>query len=160
KLVKVTNKVQAFVKDSSIDAAGNLSLTATDAESINAVVVAASAAASGGLVGVSLSGAGGNATNQIASQVGAYIDGDGATGIFASNLTLQAQDNSIITAAVDAVSVALAIAPFGGSVSVSVALASNSIGNAIESYITNASHDVQARTGNIDLNAQETATIN
>ena len=73
--------MRAYVSDSSIDAAGALTIMATESATIDAIVVAASVAISGGVVGASLSGAGAAATNRIATEVQAFIDGDGASGI-------------------------------------------------------------------------------
>src|SRR5262249_17768674 len=138
---------------------GNLTQTATADETIDAVVAAASAAVSVGLVGLSASGAGASVLNQIATQVATYIDGDGATGINARVVTLHATDNSHIKAKVDAVSVALAVAPIGAGLSIAVAEARNDIANVVQSYITNAATGVRARAGNVDLAATKSATI-
>jgi hypothetical protein len=99
--------VWARVLDSSLDASGDLTLTARADESIDAVVLAGSAAVAGaGLVGVAGSGAGVSAVNRIANDVVAAIDGDGDQGISAASVSLLADDTSAIHALGGAASIA------------------------------------------------------
>ena len=92
-------QVRAHVENSSIDARGNLTLTAVANETINADVTAAAVAVAGSLKGgaIGASGSGADAKNKIGTQVKAYIDGDQLPGIFADTVTLSADDTSTIT---------------------------------------------------------------
>src|SRR5262249_13712424 len=131
-------QVRAYVKDSSVSAAGDLAQTATADETINAVIVAASAAIAGGRVGVTGGGPGTAVTNKISTQVEAYIDGDGdgTTGIEANHVSLTAQDQSVIKADAESVTLAVSVAPVPTGVAVSISIgtaqATNSISNDVE----------------------------
>ena len=153
-------QVQAYTRNTRIDADGSLSLSAIANQTIDALTVAGSVAISGGgTVGVGLSGAGVSAENKIAANVKAFIEGDGDTGIEASSLSLTAKDTSVITTDVAAASIAASVAGVGAvSVSIAVSLARNEISNTVESYISNAG-DVSATGGNIKVSAEEHATI-
>ncbi len=58
-------EVQAYIRNSSVNAAGDLTQTAISDQSIDALVVAGSAAVTAGGVGVGVSGAGAAAINKI-----------------------------------------------------------------------------------------------
>ena len=155
------SKVRAYIDDSSIQAQDDILLTAVSSEKIEAEVLAGSAAiAGGGKAGVGLSGSGVSATNKIATDVQAYIDGDGATGISADRLTLTATDSSSIDAVAGAASLA---ASFGGtagvSLSIGVALARNVISNDVAAYIDNADFGVTTNVGDITLGATADGSI-
>jgi Ca2+-binding RTX toxin-like protein len=154
-------QVQAYVKNSSIATQGDLSQTALANETIDAVVVAGSVAISGaGTTGVGLSGSGADGKNKIATQIKAFIEGDGSTGIVADSVTLTAQDTSKITADVVGGSLAGAFAgEVGVSLSIGVALAYNEIRNDIATFMKNGVSPVETLTGGITLYAGETATI-
>ena len=168
-LSTATNQVLAYVQDSSIHAGGALMATATAGETINATVVAASAAISGGgTVGVSLSGSGVSAINEMGTDVKAYIDGDTAAsfttaGIVASSISLTAKDTSGITVVAGAASIAGSVAGTAGvALSIGVALAQNRVGNEVEAYIAdvaNSADAANATAGGITLEADEAATI-
>ncbi|HVA45389.1 MAG TPA: hypothetical protein VNH11_03295 [Pirellulales bacterium] len=155
-------QTEAYVLSSSITAGGNLSVTATASQTITATVVAASGAVAGGSkVGMGLSGAGANSTNQINMEVEAYIDenGNSADGITAANISLKADDTSLITAVTVGASLAAA---YGGdeagvAVSIGVALATNEIDNQVLAEIENAPQ--VGSQGAITLAAQEQAGI-
>jgi hypothetical protein len=171
------NEVQAYVENSSIDAGGALTLSATADQDIDVGVGAGSVAASVGNNALGLSGAGVQTTNRIAEQVRAYIDGDdgiagdGKAGISASSVSLTANDMSKIDADAGAASIAAAISSSGNAgvaLSVAVALAENDIDNVVESYIKNADGDgsstaagigVDATSGAIKVEAFEKADI-
>ncbi len=153
-------QVQAYLKNSSIATQGDLIQSALANETIDAVVVAGSVAISAaGTAGVSLSGSGADAKNKISTNVKAFIDGDGSTGIVADSLILTAQDTSKITADVGAGSLA---ASFAGSAAVSIAigvsLAENTIANQVEAYIIHADN-MAAADGAVTLKALEQASI-
>ncbi|MCP4992988.1 MAG: hypothetical protein GY934_04255, partial [Gammaproteobacteria bacterium] len=154
-------EVRAYLRDSSVSADGGLSVTATSDQSIDAVVVAGSAAASGAGVGVSVSGAGAGAVNRISNDVQAYIQGDGATGVSASSIALMAKDTSSISAVTGAASLAAAFGAVGVGVSIGVAGAFNEISNDVAAYIFNAENVVSTTAGgDITIKAVEAATIN
>ncbi|MGN7612778.1 beta strand repeat-containing protein, partial [Magnetococcales bacterium HHB-1] len=137
-LEKANAEIQAYIKESSIDATGALSATAIAEQRIKSLVLSGSVALSGGgAAGVSVSGAGASAKNFIGADVKAFIKGNGSEGIKADSLTLRAEDNSSITTVVGAASVA---ASFGGaagvSVSIGVAIAKNHISNNVEAYLS------------------------
>src|SRR5262249_56430391 len=74
-------EVKAFLKDSAVQAAGDLSLVTLAHESIDSIVIAGSAAiALGGTAGVAFSGSGVFAENKIGVDVKSYIEGDGDHG--------------------------------------------------------------------------------
>ena len=163
------DEVLAYVQDSSIHAGGAVMATATAGETINAIVVAASAAISGGgTVGVSLSGSGVGTVNEMATDVKAYIDGDSApgattTGIAGTSISLTAQDTSSITVVAGAASIAASVAGTAGvALSIGVALAQNRVANDVEAYIAdvaNTADTANATAGGITLEADEGATI-
>ncbi|MEZ6090103.1 MAG: hypothetical protein R3C05_19165 [Pirellulaceae bacterium] len=160
-------QVQAYVKDSSISATGDLTVDAASAAKISANVLAGSAAISGGGVGaVGLSGAGVGTQNKISTQVRATIDGDdnfdadAARGITASSVLLNADDTSTITSRANAVSLAGALAGTGAvALSIGVALAKNEINNTVEAFIINANNGAESTVGAIEIKATENATI-
>lgn len=158
-LEKAAAQVQAYILDSSVDAAGALTLDAVSDQTIEATVFAGSVAVSGGLVGVAVSGAGASATNRIAMNVEAYIDGSGTTGILAGSIALLAQDTSDIDATVGTASIAAGFGLAGVAVSVGISVARNEISNTVSAYIANA-QSVKTRSGGaITIAATEEATI-
>ena len=105
-------EVMAYAEGSSIDAAGDLSITAMATESITATVVAASAGVSvASTVAVGLSGSGASTENTIDTWVKAYIDGYGDDGIHAGSITIAAHDSPYIKADAVASSLAATSAP-------------------------------------------------
>jgi hypothetical protein len=156
--------VQARILNSSVTATGgNLVLTATAQQSIDAVVGAFAAAVAGGKDGgLAGAGAGARATNGISMNVTAAIDGDGASGIHAGSITIRAADTSSIGAVTGAAALAIS---FGKqvalSIAVGVALAENVIQNDVEAYLARADNVTTTGTGGaISVTASETASIN
>ncbi|MBS0263399.1 MAG: hypothetical protein JSS02_15765, partial [Planctomycetes bacterium] len=153
-------EVRSYISKASVSAPnGSLSATATSTSTISAVVVAASVAVTAkGELGVSLGGAGSNATNQVATWIQAAIDGDGATGIHAKGITLKATDTSSISSVAVGAAIAASIAgEVGASISIGVSLADNEIRNRVEATIANAD-DVNS-TGAITVSATSHASI-
>ena len=146
-------EVQAYVQNSSINAADDLTLTATSENSIDALVLAFSVAIAGsGNAAVGLTGAGSRSENKLATKTKAFIKGSGASGIVADSVSLSAEDRSKITADVAAASLGIAgSGTISGSVSVGVSLAKNHLSNEIEAYIDSA--NVTSRTGDITVTA-------
>jgi hypothetical protein len=152
--------VRAYIVNSSIDAAGNIHETARSEQQIMANVLSASVAlAGGGIAGMAASGSGVHAENKIGLEIAAFIDGDGAGGIQAQNISLDAQDRSEITARAGAASLAASFGGTSGSVSVGVSLARNIIDNRVNAYIDNADQGAESTSGDITITATEDATI-
>ena len=153
-------EVQAFIVDSSVDAAGALTLEATSHQTIAAIVVAGSVAvAGGGVFGIGATGAGSSAENRISVIVGAFIDGDGADGIEADAIALTATDTSTIKADVGTGSLGGGFGALGAAVSIAVALADNQISNQVRAFIADADTGVTARAGGVAISATEAASI-
>ena len=162
---------EAYILSSSVDATGALTLDAHSHQTIDANVFAGSVALSGGFVGVSLSGAGAESENRIATLVQAYIEGDkDSRGIGAGSVGLLADDTSVIHAFTGAVSVAAAFGVVGVSASIGVGIAFNEIDNEVDAYITGVAIDhtdlgvvtttgVATTTGAITVGAHEDAGI-
>ena len=158
-LVETGMPVHAFLKDTSMDAEGSLAIIATANQTVDAIVVAASGAISAGSVGVGLSGAGVSADNRIASDVQAYIDGDGSSGlgIDALHVSISAEDTSIIDAEAEAASLAAAFAgSVGVSLSIGVSIATNTITNDVQAYLVNAA---SVTAISVDVSSEEQATV-
>ena len=78
----------------------------------------------------------------------AFIDGDGAGGIFADSVTLTANDNSSIQAIAGAASIAAALGSDAGvSISLGISLAFNRVDNRVEAFIANADTGVTTANG-------------
>ncbi|NBP88258.1 MAG: hypothetical protein EBU59_07080, partial [Planctomycetia bacterium] len=152
--VAEASQVQAYVKDSSVSAAGSLTLDAEAEGEINAITFAGSvAAAAGGTVGIALGGAGVGVENRGRTLIRAFIDGDGQQGIDAADITLTAVDNTRITA--DAAAVALAgsaAGVIGFSIAVGISTALNEIDNTVDASISNTT--ALSTTGDITVSAQ------
>ncbi len=159
-LVKNAAEVQAYVLNSSVAATGALMLDALSDQTIEATVFAGSVAVSGGLVGVAVSGAGASATNRIAMNVKAYIDGSGTRGITAGSIGLAASDTSDIDATVGTASIGAGFGLVGVAVSVGISIAKNEISNEVSAYIANAQSVQTLNGGAITISATENATIN
>ncbi|MCB1998993.1 MAG: LEPR-XLL domain-containing protein, partial [Rhodoferax sp.] len=153
-------QVQAFVLDSHVNAAGALTLDAVSDQEIQATVIAASVALSGGAIAGSISGAGAGAENRIATQVQAFIQGDkGDRGIRAASVALDASDTSRIESLTGAISVAAAFGLGGASLSIGVGIAHNTVDNDVASFIQDVDAGVTTTTGDITVAAHESASI-
>ncbi|MHC5860002.1 hypothetical protein [Nostoc sp.] len=157
-LKQYASEVLAYVNRSSINAAGTLNLSSLSNSTIEATVASASMSIAGGIGGASLSGSGVSTENKIATKVQAYIDGDGSTGISASNINVTATDTSSIAANAEAVSIGVTIA-IGGAISFGISLARNEISNDVAAFVENINNDLTATSGGIQLKATETSTI-
>jgi hypothetical protein len=127
--------VKAFTNNVSLAVAGDIALTAQAAQSIDAFVIAASAAiAAGGTVGVGLAGAGSSADNIIEVDIEAYMAGAGT--IKAQAVTLTAKDTSSLDSFVGAAALSVGLGGTAGvAVSVGIGLAENSISTFTKAYI-------------------------
>ena len=159
-LTSTVSEVLAYIDPTSIVAGGALTLNAVSSSTIKASVTAASVAIAGGIGGASLSGAGVGVDNKIATNVKAFIDGDGSLGINATSISLTATDASTITTEAQAASIAATFA-IGAAISVGISIAKNEISNTVSAYVQNiTAKGLVATTGDITLKAEEKATIN
>ena len=146
------DQVEATATNSSVQAGGAFSESATDTAEINANVAAASIAATA--AGDSLAGAGVSAQNQIAVDTQASITGSGK-GVQAGSIALDATDSSTITAQVAAASLAATLDGFAGALAVSVA--QNTIDNSVDAFISGAAQ--VKSSGETQIEASESADI-
>ena len=119
-------EVKAYVTASSVWADGLLDVQATSSERVEAEVIAASAAISGGSTGVALAGSGTTVINNINVLTKADVDGGAnvatsTTTIVAGAVAVDASDTAVIDAEADAVAVAAA---FGAGVGFAGAIGS------------------------------------
>ena len=70
-----SGEIKAFINNSSVSAADDLTVQATGEQTINTVVFAGAVALGAGKVGVGIAGSGVDATNKIGGSIEAYIDG-------------------------------------------------------------------------------------
>jgi hypothetical protein len=161
-------EVQATIDDSSIDANGQLELSALETATIIANVDAKALALGGGLVAVTGAGAGSSSQNRVKAKVRAAIDDDRPTasttvtdpaGIRADSILMTAHDESTISATTGAAAIAGAVGLISGSIAVAEAEARNRVENEVEASV-NAVAELRARgTGGIDLDATSSATV-
>lgn len=141
--------------------AGGVTITASETAVIKATTQAASAAAGASFgAGVSLSGAGADATNSILNKVNAVVTNSSLTS--AADISIAASDSSAIDARVASLSVAVA----GGSVGIGLAIgastAENTIGNGagdraqVRAIVTASDIDT---SGDLDMTALSAASI-
>lgn len=152
--------VRASIENSDITVtSGDFAITAKATPTINSAVASAAAAVAGSLQlgAISFSGSGSDSENRISMIVDAAIDHGSV--VNASQIFVEAHDTSTVNAYVDAVALAISLAPrgslaqsFGGS------FATNVISNEVQASIQDGS-DALARNGNVELLAKEDATI-
>ena len=168
-LASTPAQVRARLVNTSVAGDGSLTLQATAQPTIEAIVVAASVAVSGGGVGFALSGAGAVTLNSIAMQVEATITGDGVVhdptsqnpvpAVRATSVTLRATDTATIRAVTGAASIAVALGAGSVALAISIAAAVNTIDNEVTAGIIGADDTVKATNGGITIAALEDATI-
>ena len=159
--------VHAYIEDSAINVTGALTVDALANQTINATIVAASAALSGGKIGVALSGAGASSDNRISVDVQAYIDETNSPAnsgtVVADSITISARDTSTIDAEAIGAALAASFGKVGVSIAIGVSIANNKITNTVQAYIkdadTVATTGLTSDTGNIQITAEEKATI-
>ncbi|MFL6034234.1 MAG: beta strand repeat-containing protein, partial [Gaiellaceae bacterium] len=147
-------EVQAYIAGSSVDATGNLSLTANANETIDALVLAISVAVAGGGIAGGFTGAGSAADNRITTHVKAFVAGVPASAktVHAASVAIAATDTSRITANVAAASVGLAAGLAGVTISIAVSIATNYIANRVEAYVKDVA-DLTTTSGSVTLSA-------
>ncbi|HND53193.1 MAG TPA: hypothetical protein PLV92_12375, partial [Pirellulaceae bacterium] len=133
------SEVRARVTNSNVKTTGDLNVIASNQATIDAEVDAVSVAIGAGGFAGAVSGAGTNATNQIAVVVTAELSSTTGTGIqVGDDANIKASDSSQITAESKAVSVAAAFGVTGAAVSIGVGLGENTIANRISATIDHA----------------------
>ena len=134
-------QVRAFIRDSGIDASGDVIVDARSSETIQALTAAASVAISGGSTAVGASGAGVYTENRINSDIRAFIDGgadsDTTDVLNADNVEVHASDSAQIEATAAAASVGGAFGSTGVAVSIGISVALNEITNQVDAFIAN-----------------------
>lgn len=154
--------VKSYIKNSSINTVGALTLNTLGNMTITAGVGAGGAAISGGSGGgISGAGSGVNTINKVYADVASYIDNylNSSKAISATSLTLSSSNTSTISATAGAASLGGAFGAGGGvSVTIGVSLARNTIDVDTKAYIANADA-VSTGTGAVDLNATTQSTI-
>ncbi|MGH3051022.1 MAG: beta strand repeat-containing protein, partial [Gaiellaceae bacterium] len=132
----IASMVEASISNASdvTTTSGDLTLSAVEHSSIDAVTWAASLALSSGLGSLALSGAGASAYNDITTQTNAFVAS--STVSSAGAVAITAADSSDIAAVVAAASAALSFGGVGGAASIGVALARNTIGFAPDPLAT------------------------
>ena len=126
---QIDNNLEVYIANASdgVTATGSsVALSATDKSTVNAQVTAASLAISGGLVGVSVAGAGAEATNVVLNDTNAYFSNSTITAT--TDVTTSAKSEPTINAEVFALSAAFVAAFAGASGSLGFSLAENFIG--------------------------------
>ena len=153
------SQVRAYIDDSHVVAADDLTLSASSSQDISSLVLAGAVAIAGGkITGVALSGAGVNAQNKIGTLVEASIGGDTLSTVTADSVSLSADDLSDISAIAGAAAITASFAGTNaGAASIGVSLAENEISTQVEASIVNA--DVESLTGDVTLSATEDASI-
>ncbi|MEQ9409446.1 MAG: calcium-binding protein, partial [Fuerstiella sp.] len=157
-----TARTTAIVKDSSVDAAGKLTLQAISSQKIGSLVFAGSVGVGVGQVGVGVSGAGVYARNSIKMDVLSQIDGDGSGAgrkFEASAIDVLATDQSTISAFAGAASVAAAFGQVGVAVSIGAAIARNDISSVTKAEIRSANDSITTQTGSLTVKAAQNASI-
>ncbi|MGI9210888.1 MAG: hypothetical protein ACR2HF_00260, partial [Methylococcaceae bacterium] len=130
--------VHALVVDSDVTAVGTLNLSATATRTIDALVIAGSAAVGlGATTGIAVSGSGVWAENAIGTRIQAGIDTQGQPGerrsdISVGDVIIRAEDASAIKSLAGAASIA---ASFGGTTGVSVSIGVSLARNVIDTQV-------------------------
>ncbi|MGH3580599.1 MAG: hypothetical protein ACRDUB_03375, partial [Mycobacterium sp.] len=155
-------QVQAYLEDSPVTAAGDLSLKSLADQTISSFVLAGSVAVGVGVsgAGIAASGSGVFSENRIGVDVESAILGTGLDPVLTdvASVTLNADNTSYVTAFAGAISVAVgAGVGVGGALSIGVSIASNTIDSEVEAIIDGA--DVTAQSGSVTVSATDAATI-
>ena len=134
--------VEAYLKNADdVSATGAISVGATNSSNIDATAATASiSAAIGGTNGISFSGGGAVARNDILTDTSAFIEGSAVTQ--ADSISVSASSTSVIDADILAVSLSVGVGgTIGGAASFGAAVALNNIGNGaadrnkVEAYV-------------------------
>ncbi len=159
----IDDPVTAFVTNvSSLSSANNnVSVTATEDDSISAVSVTASfAAGGGGAAGVAVGGGGASANNAVDVETKAYISGSSLSSV--GDVTVNATESGSITALIAAVVGTVGVGGAAGvGVSIGASVAHNTIGNGggeVYAYILDTPISTSS-TGVISVTATSSETV-
>ncbi len=155
----ITDTVTATINNSTVIAAGNVSLSAsTTGARIGSYTFAGTGSLGGGEgASVAFSGAGAGSGNTITDTIAATIEnGSTVTTDLAGSITLSATDAATIIGDAGGAAIGLAAGSVGVGVTVGAALVLNSIANTVRAEIDKS--NVSA-SGSLSLNAQSTASI-
>ena len=153
--------VKASIEDSSVDAAGEVHLSAISDVRIDANIGNSVSSTTLALKedAVTVSGSGVIALNKISTEVKAYIDGAPLVLAGDGDIRIDARDISDIVALVNAPATAIAVsAKKGTAVAIALSVARNEIRNNMAAYIRDA-EDVTAVNGTVWISADERAVI-
>ncbi|MEO8493909.1 MAG: hypothetical protein ABI614_02485, partial [Planctomycetota bacterium] len=151
--------VAAMIDNATVNAAGDVSLTANGSPTIESITVAGAGDFGSGGTSIGIAGAGAGSSNTITSTVQATIDDDAAvTTTHGGDVNLSAMNTASIEAVAGGLALAGAIGGESGiAVSVGAALALNDISSVVtEAYIAGATVD---SAGNVALLATDSSTI-
>ena len=179
-------ETKAWLKDSSLDITGELTVDAHAKQDIDAKVDAEVVSISAKMTNLSLpydpsllglikefgvilfgegvgssalSAGGVYAENAIHSDVAAYIDGSGTEGVNANSIALTADDESTVDAEAEAVAIGAALTVTSGSSTVlGVSIARNLVNSNSAAYIVNA-NQVDTAGGSVIISAKDTRLI-
>ncbi|WP_186776556.1 dockerin type I domain-containing protein [Rubripirellula reticaptiva] len=157
------SEIQAFVRDSRIDAGSVFSVLSTSNDDVDAVVQSDAMAGALGNIGVAGAGAGGGAFNELRSDVSAFVDGEravgGVRGITADRAIVSADDTSDVVARVDSLALT-ASAGAGGAAAISIAVsrAVTEIQNNVSASLSDTSLSELADGQSLSVVASENAT--
>ncbi|MEP0981787.1 Ig-like domain-containing protein [Leptolyngbya sp. FACHB-17] len=149
--------IQALVDNATINAAGNVGLTASSTATIDGLAFSGAAAVSGSTGGgnISLAGSGTGIENTIKATIAAGIQNGGKV-TTVETVTLTATDDSEITADAGAASLAIGVSGDGsGAVSIGVAIANNEINNTVKAFVDKGT----VTAGDLNLSASSSALI-
>ena len=152
-------QVEAYLTGSSVNAATTFTVSATSTQAITATITATSVAvgvsadpAYAFSVGASIS------ENQVAADVFAYDDATSSIQAGAGGISITAGDTSSISTDTQAVAVAANLSGgSGGSLSIGLSLAQNTISNSVQAYLSNAAQVLTP--GSLTVSATESSTI-
>ena len=127
----IDGHVEAAIDGADVDTtSGGVSVTATDAATINSVAAAASVAIGGGFVGIGISGAGALAENTIYG--GTFANISDSEVVSAGDVIIDAEDASHIGTTIVSASAGVGIGAGGIGASIGVTLGRNLIGGALD----------------------------
>ncbi|MCP4887379.1 MAG: hypothetical protein GY904_12290, partial [Planctomycetaceae bacterium] len=158
---QVDNHVDAYINKMDVTTTtGSIALNANQNATIQATSAAAALAASGGLVGISIAGAGAAAKNIINTQTEAYVSSSDLTS--AGNVTVNAVSTANIDASIISAAASFAIGAVGIGASIGAAEATNIIGETpnaskVAAYIQSSSVNAG---GNLSVHADSSESIN
>ena len=153
------DSVEAYIDNSTVTAASNVTIKATTTVKIDASAIGGSLSAAGsgdtGLSGA-LAGAGAGTVNTLTQKIEAYIaDDSSVTTTNLGNICLTATDGSRIAADAGGVAIAIAVGKGGqGDLTIGASVAANTVANTVHADISGSFVDA---AGNVTATAQSQA---